>query len=285
MKNRKIGKPKNQKIGKSENRRSRTLKIEIREILESKNIKILPKLAVIHLQTVSLKFQFQVTFSAKVDPEDKIVFNLHYEELLQRQNGQYQYQLNIQPKNQVIKDLSIYIKINESLPLKDVSVQKIKSRGEIVSKAESLTNETLEFFGPNQPHLAEISYDLPFQEQRKDWKLSLNYDVERPQDGSDVQIAGGRFVHYFAPDNLPTVNICLLVCKLAGNLKLLTVSKSAVNSLLFNFEIGWKFKFVYIFEIGGKFRFIYNIEFSGKFRSVYFLECLKLAGNLNSFIF
>ena len=146
----------------------------------------------------------QVSFSAKVDPEDKVIFNLNYEELLQRQNGQYQYQLNIQPK-EAIKDLEIYIKINESLPLKDVSVQKIKSRGEIVSKAQSLTNETLEFFGPDKPHLAEISYNLPFQEQRKDWKLSVNYDVERPQDGSDVQIAGGRFVHYFAPDNLPTV--------------------------------------------------------------------------------
>merc|ERR1712113_434751 len=61
-------------------------------------------------------------------------------------------------------------------------------------------------YSENQPHLAEITYDYnKFLQQSKDWKLRLNYDVVRPVDGSDIQIAGGRFVHYFAPDNLPTV--------------------------------------------------------------------------------
>merc|ERR1719222_1081536 len=103
----------------------------------------------------------QITFSAKVDPQDKVVFHLDYEELLQRKNGQYQYELNIQPKDEVIKDLEINIDIRESLPLKDVSVQKVKSRGEITSRAESLTSETLIFDPNNQPHQAEISYNLP----------------------------------------------------------------------------------------------------------------------------
>ena len=154
---------------------------------------------------IFLLFFLQITFSAKVDPQDKVVFHLDYEELLQRKNGQYQYELNIQPKDEVIKDLEIRININESLPLKDVSVQKVKSRGEITSRAESLTNETLIFDPNDQPHQAEISYNLPIQNQVKDWKMVVNYDVDRPDDGSDVQIAGGRFVHYFAPDNLPTI--------------------------------------------------------------------------------
>ena len=131
---------------------------------------------------------------------------MKYEELLQRTNGQYQYQLNIQPKDQKIKDLNIHIKINETLPLKDISVQKVKSRGEIISKAESITNETVIFDPEDAPSEAEITYQLPSQLQTgKDWKLLLNYDVERPEDGSDIQIAGGRFVHYFAPDNLETL--------------------------------------------------------------------------------
>jgi len=148
----------------------------------------------------------QITFSAKVDPQDKVVFKLDYEELLQRKNGQYHYELNIQPKYEVIKDLEIKININESLPLKDVSVQKIKSRQEITSLAESLTNETVIFDPENEPSQAEISYTLPTEIQtRKDWKMVVNYDVDRPNDGSDIQIAGGRFVHYFAPDDLPTL--------------------------------------------------------------------------------
>ena len=33
----------------------------------------------------------------------------------------------------------------------------------------------------------------------------MNYDVLRPKDGHDIQIGAGKFVHYFAPDKLPTM--------------------------------------------------------------------------------
>merc|ERR1719222_770709 len=179
----------------------------------------------------------QITFSAKVDPQDKVVFHLDYEELLQRKNGQYQYELNIQPKDEVIKDLEINIDISESLPLKDVSVQKVKSRGEITSRAESLTSETLIFNPNDQPHQAEISYNLPIQNQVKDWKMVVNYDVDRPVDGSDVQIAGGRFVHYFAPDNLPTIpKHVTFVIDVSGSMSgdKLTQTKDAMTMILEN---------------------------------------------------
>merc|ERR1719222_1196497 len=179
----------------------------------------------------------QITFSAKVDPQDKVVFHLDYEELLQRKNGQYQYELNIQPKDEVIKDLEINIDISESLPLKDVSVQKVKSRGEITSRAESLTSETLIFDPNNEPHQANISYNLPIQNQVKDWKMVVNYDVDRPDDGSDVQIAGGRFVHYFAPDNLPTIpKHVTFVIDVSGSMSgdKLTQTKDAMTMILEN---------------------------------------------------
>jgi len=179
----------------------------------------------------------QITFSAKVDPQDKVVFHLDYEELLQRKNGQYQYELNIQPKDEVIKDLEINIDISESLPLKDVSVQKVKSRGEITSRAESLTSETLIFDPNNEPHHANISYNLPIQNQVKDWKMVVNYDVDRPDDGSDVQIAGGRFVHYFAPDNLPTIpKHVTFVIDVSGSMDgdKLTQTKDAMTMILEN---------------------------------------------------
>ena len=48
---------------------------------------------------------------------------------------------------------------------------------------------------------------VPSADQNKgeDWKLVLNYDVKRPEDGNDIQIGAGKFVHYFAPDKLPTI--------------------------------------------------------------------------------
>merc|ERR1711971_499455 len=73
----------------------------------------------------------QVTFSAKLDPAEKVTFNLRYEELLQRsEKGQYNYEVNIQPKNQKISDFKIKVAINESLPLMEfLSLEsKIKMR-------------------------------------------------------------------------------------------------------------------------------------------------------------
>ena len=66
---------------------------------------------------------FQVTFSAKLDPAEKVTFNLRYEELLQRsEQGKYHYEVNIQPKNQKIADFKIKVSINESLPLDGISI-------------------------------------------------------------------------------------------------------------------------------------------------------------------
>ena len=38
-----------------------------------------------------------------------------------------------------------------------------------------------------------------------DWIFNVDYDVKRPEDGNDVQISAGRFVHYFSPESLPTL--------------------------------------------------------------------------------
>ena len=70
-------------------------------------------------------------FSAKVDPKEKVTFYLTYEEQLQRsEQGKYNYEINIQPHNQKISDFKIKVNINESLPLKDISIKRIKDRNE-----------------------------------------------------------------------------------------------------------------------------------------------------------
>merc|ERR1711971_475726 len=148
-----------------------------------------------------------VTFTAKLEPADKVTFHLRYEELLERsEKGQYNYELNLQPENQVIDDFQITIQINESLPLKDISVKRFQNQNEIKFQAQTMTQEVLTFDEKTAPHAATIEV-IPSGDQNKgeDWKLVLNYDVKRPQGGNDIQIGAGKFVHYFAPDKLPTI--------------------------------------------------------------------------------
>merc|ERR1712079_374827 len=149
----------------------------------------------------------QVTFSAKLDPAEEVTFNLRYEELLQRsEQGKYHYEVNIQPKNQKIADFKIKVTINESLPLDGISVKRVKNKDEAKFQAEDISKGSLTYDQKLAPKIAYI--DLRPNEAKnngKDWKFVVNYEVKRPDDGNDVQIGAGKFVHYFAPDNLPTM--------------------------------------------------------------------------------
>lgn len=149
----------------------------------------------------------QVTFSAKLDPAEKVTFNLRYEELLQRsEKGKYNYEVNIQPKNQKISDFKIKVAINESLPLDGISVTRVKDKDEAKFQAEDISKGNLIYDEKNTPNVAFIDMQPnDAKNNGKDWKFVVKYDVKRPEDGNDVQIGAGKFVHYFAPDSLPTL--------------------------------------------------------------------------------
>merc|ERR1711976_824897 len=69
----------------------------------------------------------------------------------------------------------------------------------------------------------------------KDWKFVVNYDVKRPADGNDVQIGAGKFVHYFAPDNLPTLKKhVIFVIDVSGSMsgRKLAQTKDAMTTML-----------------------------------------------------
>merc|ERR1711963_174350 len=126
-------------------------------------------------------------------------------ELLQRsEQGKYHYEVNIQPKNQKIRDFKIKVTVNESLPLNGISVTRVKDRNEAKNNG-------------------------------KDWKFVVNYDVQRPRDGNDVQIGAGKFVHYFAPDNLPTMpKHVIFVIDISGSMsgRKLQQTKDAMTTML-----------------------------------------------------
>jgi len=179
----------------------------------------------------------QVTFSAKLDPAEKVTFNLRYEELLQRsEKGQYNYEVNIQPKNQKISDFKIKVAINESLPLDGISVTRVKDKDEAKFQAEDISQGNLIYDEKNAPNVAFIDMQPnDAKNNGKDWKFVVKYDVKRPEDGNDVQIGAGKFVHYFAPDSLPTLpKHVIFVIDISGSMggRKLQQTKDAMTTML-----------------------------------------------------
>merc|ERR1712008_498914 len=156
---------------------------------------------------VSSKVEFKETnhiaFSSKVDGYEKVVFELTYEEELKRKHGNYNYKLNLQLKDHVVTDFNIKININETQELDVESIQVRRESNEIykLSFEELVSNITTNVYFPSQ---ATIEYSDQ-ENSIQDWIFNVNYDVKRSEDGNEVQIGAGRFVHYFSPDNLPTL--------------------------------------------------------------------------------
>ena len=178
-----------------------------------------------------------MTFSAKLDPAEKVTFNLRYEELLQRsEKGKYSYEVNIQPKNQKISDFKIKVAINESLPLDGIFVTRVKDKDEAKFQAEDISQGNLIYDEKNAPNVAFIDMQPnDAKNNGKDWKFVVKYDVKRPEDGNDVQIGAGKFVHYFAPDSLPTLpKHVIFVIDISGSMggRKLQQTKDAMTTML-----------------------------------------------------
>ena len=122
---------------------------------------------------------------------------------MKRKHGNYNYKLNLQLKNQVVTDFNIKININETLELDMDSINVRRESNEIykLSSEELVSNITTNVDFPNQ---AIIEYSDQ-ENSVQDWIFNVDYDVKRPEDGNEVQIGAGRFVHYFSPENLATL--------------------------------------------------------------------------------
>jgi len=151
---------------------------------------------------------------ANVEPGDKVVFRLTYEELLERRNGGYEYAINVNP-GQVVEDFRVTVNINESLPLTDLKVPKLVESNEIDfnENEEDDVNEAAEVTrgvsGSDHNALIVFALDQEYQEAAGDQGVSgkfiVSYDVDRSSQESEVQVIDGYFVHFFAPDDLETL--------------------------------------------------------------------------------
>lgn len=151
------------------------------------------------------------TFSVDInlEPQAKVEFRLTYEELLERQDGTYDYIININP-GAVVEDFHVNININESLPLSRLSVPKVLESNEIDFSEEETESSIAEITrnvngSPNNARVVfnpSIEYQEDAGEQGVSGKFVVKYDVDRKGEDNEVQVIDGYFVHYFAPNEL-----------------------------------------------------------------------------------
>ncbi|RZB41582.1 inter-alpha-trypsin inhibitor heavy chain H4, partial [Asbolus verrucosus] len=152
------------------------------------------------------------TVSVNVEPESKTIFRLTYEELLQRQIGQYELVVNIHP-GQIVDDLSVQVHINESRPLTFVRTPSLRTGNEISKNDDDLKPEAdikiinatsaVVKFSPDKNQQKQFAEHLgSSKENGLAGQFVVQYDVERDPQGGEVLVRDGYFVHFFSPSEL-----------------------------------------------------------------------------------
>merc|ERR1712168_1278605 len=123
----------------------------------------------------------------------------------------YRQEINIDPQ-QIVEDFRVEVFINESLPITEVSVPELLESNSI-DPSEEVQNSfvTIERDFEGDAKRAKIVFAPTAIEQRAaaeegmSGRLQINYDVDRQNQDSEVQVIDGYFVHFFVPENLETL--------------------------------------------------------------------------------
>ena len=151
------------------------------------------------------------TVSSSVEGGQEVVFRLTYDQLLERKKGLYEQIINIDLK-EVVEEFRVEILINETLPITTINVPELLESNEIDSTEDSENSiAVIERNVDEDATKAKIVFapSRVEQEAAKSQSLAgrlvLRYDVDRKGQDSEVQVIDGYFVHYFVPENLPTL--------------------------------------------------------------------------------
>merc|ERR1719327_959318 len=151
------------------------------------------------------------TVSTNIEGGQEVVFRLTYDELLGRKEGMYRQEINIDPQ-QIVEDFRVEVFINESLPITEVNVPELLESNSIDPSEEAQNSfVTIEKEFEGDAKKAKIVFAPTSIEQRAaaeegmSGRLRINYDVDRQNQDSEVQVIDGYFVHFFVPENLETL--------------------------------------------------------------------------------
>ncbi|XP_078270183.1 inter-alpha-trypsin inhibitor heavy chain H3-like isoform X2 [Rhinoraja longicauda] len=143
------------------------------------------------------------TVSVNIAPTKKVLFELIYEELLQRKLGKYEMIIRVKPM-QLVNHFQIDVRIFEPK-----GIAFLNANATFLTK--DLENALVKNITGTKAH---VSFKPTLDQQRKcpncgetllHGDFILQYDVNRDLSSGDIQIVNGYFVHHFAPTSLPTV--------------------------------------------------------------------------------
>ncbi|OXB64337.1 hypothetical protein ASZ78_004970 [Callipepla squamata] len=163
------------------------------------------------IQLCSEKENGYETFKASVFIPRKMQANflLHYEELLQRRWGKYEYMVSIRPQ-QLVGRLRVEVNILENSGIISLEVPPLRnSKQKGNGKAEGDVSPPPSTVIGQTKTLAKVTFSPSIVEQTKIARNGIlgdfivRYDVNRELSVGDIQILNGYFVHYFAPMDLP----------------------------------------------------------------------------------
>uniref|UniRef100_A0A8C7ZGC1 Inter-alpha-trypsin inhibitor heavy chain H3 n=1 Tax=Oryzias sinensis TaxID=183150 RepID=A0A8C7ZGC1_9TELE len=180
--------------------------VYVGEVKEKEKAKKQYEKAVSHGQTAGLvkasgrkmeKFSVSVNIAA----ESNVTFILTYEELLQRNLGQYEILTRVKPKS-LVQQFQIVTKIYEPQGLAHVDAHATFLSNDLLPLVEKTVTDKK----------AHISFSPTMDQQRTcpscdgtliDGDFIVKYDVKRDSKLGDIQIVNGYFVHFFSPPDLP----------------------------------------------------------------------------------
>merc|ERR1711863_2892 len=151
------------------------------------------------------------TVSTNIEGDQEVVFRLTYDELLGRKESMYRQEINIDPQ-QIVDDFRVEVYINESLPITEISVPELLESNTIDPSEETQNSFVkIEKNFEGDAKKARIVFAPTAIEQRAaaeegmSGRLQMNFDVDRQNQDSEVQVIDGYFVHFFVPENLETL--------------------------------------------------------------------------------
>ena len=136
------------------------------------------------------------TIKTNVEPGEKVLFKLTYDELLERTLGKYEQVINVN-LDQIVDDFNINFYIRESLPIVDLKLLERKDSNEInVINAKPSSLAVIENNVDNNPNNADISVKIPKSHQLKNKEpkeFVLQYDVDRKNQDNELQVMDTLF--------------------------------------------------------------------------------------------
>ncbi|XP_052410357.1 inter-alpha-trypsin inhibitor heavy chain H2 [Carassius gibelio] len=151
-----------------------------------------------------------------VPPGNKVEFELHYQEMMQRKLGVYQHTLHLQP-GRLVPQLQVDVYIFEPKGIKFVTASN--TLGQRLADLAKITHTK---------EKAHIVFKPTLQQQRKcenctesavDGVFTVKYDVERESNAGELQVSDGHFVQFFAPSDLsPLSKNIVFVIDVSGSM-------------------------------------------------------------------